>query len=37
MTGGTVLNLGGFGKGLGNGMSGGFLYQYDPSGELATG
>ncbi|MFI5942713.1 glutamate synthase-related protein [Streptomyces uncialis] len=35
MTGGTVLNLGGFGKGLGNGMSGGFLYQYDPSGELS--
>ncbi|WP_320777252.1 glutamate synthase-related protein [Streptomyces sp. CRN 30] len=35
MTGGTVLNLGGFGKGLGNGMSGGFLYQYDPSGEVA--
>ncbi|MGX9888773.1 glutamate synthase-related protein [Streptomyces sp. NPDC002276] len=35
MTGGTVLNLGGFGKGLGNGMSGGFLYQYDPLGELA--
>ncbi|GHH54731.1 glutamate synthase (NADPH/NADH) large chain [Streptomyces umbrinus] len=35
MTGGTVLNLGGFGKGLGNGMSGGFVYQYDPSGELA--
>ncbi|UIX30238.1 glutamate synthase-related protein [Streptomyces sp. GQFP] len=34
MTGGTVLNLGGFGKGLGNGMSGGFLYQYDPSGDL---
>ncbi|MET9967965.1 glutamate synthase-related protein, partial [Streptomyces sp. NPDC006356] len=34
MTGGTVLNLGGFGKGLGNGMSGGFLYQYDPKGEL---
>ncbi|MFI2209215.1 glutamate synthase-related protein [Streptomyces sp. NPDC020141] len=34
MTGGSVLNLGGFGKGLGNGMSGGFLYQYDPSGEL---
>ncbi|CAL9370457.1 hypothetical protein SUDANB145_00860 [Streptomyces sp. enrichment culture] len=34
MTGGTVLNLGGFGKGLGNGMSGGFLYQYDPTGEL---
>ncbi|MEU3603127.1 glutamate synthase-related protein [Streptomyces sp. NPDC006798] len=35
MTGGAVLNLGGFGKGLGNGMSGGFLYQYDPAGELA--
>ncbi|WP_416970435.1 glutamate synthase-related protein [Streptomyces sp. 4F14] len=35
MTGGTVLNLGGFGKGLGNGMSGGFLYQYDPREELA--
>ncbi|MFD7812413.1 glutamate synthase-related protein [Streptomyces sp. NPDC059785] len=35
MTGGTVLNLGGFGKGLGNGMSGGFLYQYDPTGEVA--
>ncbi|MFJ8336303.1 glutamate synthase-related protein [Streptomyces sp. NPDC094437] len=34
MTGGTVLNLGGFGKGLGNGMSGGFLYQYDPTGEV---
>ncbi|MEW1828348.1 glutamate synthase-related protein [Streptomyces sp. NPDC088196] len=36
MTGGTVLNLGGFGKGLGNGMSGGFLYQYDPTGELSS-
>ncbi|GAA2230999.1 glutamate synthase-related protein [Herbiconiux moechotypicola] len=35
MTGGAVFNLGGFGKGLGNGMSGGFLYQYDPRGELA--
>ncbi|PZF58227.1 glutamate synthase large subunit [Curtobacterium sp. MCSS17_008] len=34
MTGGTVLNLGAFGKGLGNGMSGGFLYQYDPSGRV---
>ncbi|QCR44344.1 glutamate synthase large subunit [Curtobacterium sp. SGAir0471] len=34
MTGGAVLNLGGFGKGLGNGMSGGFLYQYDPSGTV---
>jgi glutamate synthase (NADPH/NADH) large chain len=35
MTGGAVFNLGGFGKGLGNGMSGGFLYQYDPSGQVA--
>ncbi|MEE3848719.1 glutamate synthase-related protein [Gordonia sp. LSe1-13] len=31
MTNGAVLNLGGFGKGLGNGMSGGFVYQYDPA------
>lgn len=36
MTNGTVLNIGGVGKGLGNGMSGGFLYQYDPEG-LADG
>ncbi|MBH0120456.1 glutamate synthase large subunit [Rhodococcus sp. CX] len=34
MTNGVVLNLGGFGKGLGNGMSGGFVYQYDPEGLL---
>jgi len=34
MTGGAVFNLGGFGKGLGNGMSGGFLYQYDPTGRV---
>lgn len=34
MTGGAVFNLGSFGKGLGNGMSGGFLYQYDPSGKV---
>ncbi|MFD4367744.1 glutamate synthase-related protein [Rhodococcus sp. NPDC058521] len=34
MTGGAVLNLGGFGKGVGNGMSGGFFYQYDPEGHL---
>ena len=32
---GAVFNLGAFGKGLGNGMSGGFLYQYDPSGQVA--
>ena len=31
MTNGAVLNLGGYGKGLANGMSGGFLYQYDPA------
>lgn len=35
MTNGAVLNLGAFGKGFGNGMSGGFAYQYDPYGELA--
>ncbi|MGO2660558.1 MAG: glutamate synthase-related protein [Mycetocola reblochoni] len=34
MTNGSVLNLGGFGRGLGNGMSGGFLYQYDPDGDI---
>lgn len=31
MTGGAILNLGGFGKGVCNGMSGGFFYQYDPN------
>ena len=35
MTNGAVLNIGEFGKGVANGMSGGFLYQYDPAGELA--
>ncbi len=35
MTNGAVVNLGEFGKGVGNGMSGGFFYQYDPRGELA--
>lgn len=35
MTNGAVLNLGGAGKGLGNGMSGGFVYQYDPAGTIA--
>ncbi len=35
MTNGAVLNLGAFGKGFANGMSGGFAYQYDPYGELA--
>lgn len=36
MTNGAVLNLGAYGKGLGNGMSGGFVYQYDPYGELSS-
>ncbi|TKJ96548.1 glutamate synthase large subunit [Plantibacter flavus] len=36
MTNGAVLNLGGFGIGFGNGMSGGFVYQYDPRGELPS-
>ena len=34
MTNGAVLNLGGFSKGFGNGMSGGFAYQYDPEAKL---
>jgi len=34
MTNGAVLNLGSFGKGFGNGMSGGFVYQHDPYGQL---
>ena len=34
MTNGAILNLGGFSKGFGNGMSGGFAYQYDPEGRL---
>jgi glutamate synthase (NADPH/NADH) large chain len=34
MTNGAVLNLGSFGKGVGNGMSGGFFYQYDPYRDL---
>ncbi len=36
MTNGAVFNIGGFGKGVANGMSGGFLYQYDPDGELPS-
>lgn len=36
MTNGAVFNIGGFGKGVANGMSGGFLYQYDPDGALAS-
>ena len=34
MTNGAVLNIGGFAKGFGNGMSGGFAYQYDPEDRL---
>ena len=34
MTNGAVLNLGGFGYGFCNGMSGGVAYQYDPEGRL---
>ncbi|PIE15062.1 MAG: glutamate synthase large subunit [Rhodobacterales bacterium] len=34
MTNGAVLNIGSFAKGFGNGMSGGFAYQYDPEGQL---
>ena len=34
MTNGAILNLGDFSKGLGNGMSGGFVYQYDPQNLL---
>ena len=35
MTNGSVVNLGSYGKGFGNGMSGGTAYQYDPSHTLA--
>ena len=35
MTNGAVLNLGAFGKGFANGMSGGFAYQYDPYDQLS--
>ena len=34
MTNGTILNLGPYSRGYGNGMSGGFLYQYDPYKKL---
>ncbi len=36
MTNGAVLNIGGFGKGFCNGMSGGNAYQYDPDNRLAN-
>ncbi|WKY58482.1 glutamate synthase-related protein [Vibrio sp. SNU_ST1] len=34
MTNGSVINLGNFGKGFGNGMSGGIAYQYDVDGKF---
>ncbi|KZN40936.1 glutamate synthase-related protein [Pseudoalteromonas luteoviolacea] len=34
MTNGAIINLGNYGKGFGNGMSGGTAYQYDPSGQI---
>jgi glutamate synthase (NADPH/NADH) large chain len=36
MTNGAVLNIGGFGKGFCNGMSGGNAYQYDPDNRLSA-
>ncbi|MCV6576918.1 MAG: glutamate synthase-related protein [Cohaesibacter sp.] len=36
MTNGAVMNLGGFGKGFCNGMSGGVAYQYDPYDQLES-
>ena len=34
MTNGAIVNVGVYGKGFGNGMSGGSAYQYDPSGDI---
>jgi len=36
MTNGSVVNVGTYGKGFGNGMSGGCAYQYDPTGHIRT-
>ncbi|WP_194437644.1 glutamate synthase-related protein [Vibrio fluminensis] len=36
MTNGSVINLGNYGKGFGNGMSGGIAYQYDIDGQFAA-
>ena len=36
MTNGSIVNLGQYGKGFGNGMSGGMAYQYDPSGDIVN-
>lgn len=35
MTNGSIVNIGSYGKGFGNGMSGGSAYQYDPSHAIA--
>ena len=35
MTNGTIVNLGTYGKGFGNGMSGGNAYQFDKTGAIA--
>lgn len=35
MTNGCIVNIGSYGSGFGNGMSGGSAFQYDPSGQLA--
>tara|TARA_B100000809_G_scaffold266931_2_gene333201 strand:- start:5569 stop:10977 length:5409 start_codon:yes stop_codon:yes gene_type:complete len=34
MTNGSIVNIGGYGKGFGNGMSGGNAYQYDLTGAI---
>ncbi|RBW46136.1 glutamate synthase large subunit [Psychromonas sp. B3M02] len=36
MTNGSIVNLGAFGKGFGNGMSGGSAYQYDQTGAILS-
>lgn len=36
MTNGSVVNVGSYGKGFGNGMSGGSAYQYDPTGNIRS-
>ena len=34
MTNGSIINLGSYGKGFGNGMSGGVAFQYDPTADI---
>ena len=36
MTNGAIVNIGVYGKGFGNGMSGGTAYQYDASGDIVN-